>query len=115
MCGEAFWKRMTAFCLTFGLGFFISNYFILKEMPLEKAQNVMNLVPIRENCVPADEHLKYLHLKEKTEIPKEELEKVEAEKNNAVPKPQLYFPERDLTEYKTLLHKEKCYASDGRK
>lgn len=110
MGGEAFWKRLTAFCLTFGLGVFLSNNFTLKEKPSE---NALQLAPKRENCVPADANLKYLPLKEKSEVSEEELKRIEAEKSNA--EPQLYIPERDKAEYKILLHKEKCYESDGRK
>lgn len=111
MCSETFWKRVVVFCLTFGLGFFISDVFDSKKMP---SKNVSELSPKRDTCVPVDGFVSYQNLaeKEKSEISKEQLEKIEAQKINAEPKPQLYFPERDLAKHKNLLHKEKCYDFD---
>lgn len=109
MCGEAFWKRITAFCLAFGLGFFVSNAFKSEEIRMQIVPDFITSVPQKENCVPADVNLKYRRLEE---VSKEDLKKIEAEKTESKIEPQLFIPERDSVEHKTLLHKEKCYDSD---
>lgn len=110
MCGEAFWKRITAFCLAFGLGFFVSKAFEAEKIKMQIVPDFITSAPQKENCVPADGNLKYHHLEE---VSKEDLKKTEAEKTET--EPSLFIPERDSVENKTLLHKEKCYDSDGRK
>jgi len=113
MCGEIFWKRITIFCLAFGLGFFVTNVFVPKKLP---TQNVLSPVTNRENCVQVDGFFRHnlLAEKEQTDTLKDETAK-EFEIQNSKTEPQLHVPERDKSEYKTLLHKEKCYDSDVRK
>ena len=115
MCGEIFWKRITIFCLAFGLGFFVTNVFGLKEASIKYVPDFITSAPQKENCVPVDENLKYHNLKEKTEISKDDLDKIEAEKIKSNGEPQLFIPEKDSVELKTLLHKEKCYDSNEQK
>ncbi|HMS41608.1 MAG TPA: hypothetical protein PKE69_15355 [Pyrinomonadaceae bacterium] len=112
MCGEAFWKRVTAFCLAFGLGSFVSNAFKSEEIRMQIVPDFITSAPQKENCVPADRNLKYRRLEE---VSKEDLKNIEAEKDKSETQPQLFIPERDLVEHKTLLHKENCFDSDGRK
>ncbi len=134
MRGETFWKRVIVFCLTFGLGVFVSNAFISKELPSENQKSVNNSVSNEKNCVPVDTSLKYENLtgRDKTdsiainEIPKLEVKKTETDtkalkenqvkqKNIAKPKNQLYNPSKDSAEYKILLHREQCFEVQGQK
>lgn len=138
MCCENFWKRLVTFCLTFWLGVFASYFFVSKEL-LPENKRTATLIPEQKNCVFADENLKYqtLPLEELPSVipnpsiitPKKEEPKIKIPKNkkqdepdiqkiqkdNSKPKPQLYIPSKDLAEYQILLHKEKCYESNGRK
>jgi len=60
MCGEMFWKRVIAFCLTFALGVFVSGFFIAKELPAKNIKPAVVPAPAEnKNCVPVDENLKY--------------------------------------------------------
>ena len=115
MRGEIFWKRITMFCLAFGIGFFITNAFEPKEISMQDALDILTSAPQKTKCIPADEKLKYLRLNKKSEISSEDLKKIEAEKTESKTEPQLFIPERDSVEHKTLLHKEKCFDSDGRR
>lgn len=125
MCGEGSWKGVTVFCLAFWIGIFIANDFTARDFEMRRA-----ITPVSENvstpdkkCVPLDESLKYRNL---TQEPKKEAEKQPKAKNkskedkatlkkSAESQPQYYVPSKDSAEYKNLLHKEKCYESDGRK
>ena len=125
MCCEAFWKRVVVFCLTFGLGVFVSNLFISKESAKENPKLLVISSPSENNCVPVDDSLRYERLtaEEKPNVEAKKQEdnkkslKAEKEKQNnpAESKPQFYNPSKDSAGYKDLLHREKCYESDGRK
>lgn len=132
MCCEAFWKKVVAFCLTFGLGVLVSGVLASKkeckakkELVIEIQKSENSLIPETKNCVPVDGNLKYerLTVEEKPNLEakktedKKKSQKAEMEKqdNPAESKPQFYNPSKDSAEYKDLLHREKCYESDGRK
>lgn len=65
-CGEAFWKRVVVFCLTFGLGVLVAGFFISAKLPQTVKPVVVPAVEENKNCVPVDKNLKYetLPLKE---------------------------------------------------
>jgi hypothetical protein len=138
MCclSKAFWKGIVAFCLTFSLSVFVSSFFTLGQAHSSYCSSKNNLsleiqtpensaISETKNCVPVDGSLKYERLTteekpnleaKKTEDKKKSL-KAEKEKQNnpAQPKPQFYNPSKTDAEYKDLLHREKCFESDGRK
>ncbi len=133
MCCESFWKRVVVFCLAFGFGVLVSDAFFSKETSSESQKTVNISVSIEKNCVPVDSSLKYenLAVKEKpdsaplNETPKLEIKK-DADKKSlkedqakqkptAEPNGQFYVPSKDSAEYKILLHREKCFETDGRK
>lgn len=136
MCGEAFWKRVVVFCLTFGLGVLVSTFFTLRQaqilhcpsktkLLIENQKPEKNSFTETKNCVPVDGNLKYERLTaeekpdlevNKTEEKKKSL-KVEKEKQNnpAEPKPQFYNPSKDSAEFKDLLHREKCFEIQKKK
>lgn len=135
-CGEAFWKRVVVFCLTFGLGVLVSTFFTLREaqislcpsktkLLIENQKPENNSLTETKNCVPVDGNLKYERLTaeekpdlevNKTEEKKKSL-KVEKEKQNnpAESKPQFYNPSKDSAEFKELLHREKCFEAQNQK
>jgi hypothetical protein len=133
MCRESFGKRITTFCLSLGIGTFVSDFGVWKESPgLKKTKSS---VTKEKNCVFADKNLKYERLplekevyilpqvEEKPELKlipseKKELKKSETEikqNNFAEPVPQLHIPSQNSAEYQTLLHKENCFESDESK
>ncbi len=61
-CGEAFWKRVVAFCLTFGLGVFVAGLFISGQVPQTVKPVVVPAAAENKNCVPIDKSLKYENL-----------------------------------------------------
>ena len=134
MCGEAFWKRVVVFCLTFGLGVFIADSFKSNESPTKRIKITADAILKQQKCVPVDASLKYQNLAVKEEIApppveenvnidlnnqqiKKSISKDIAEKQKTVaePKPQVYIPSQDPVEYQILLHKEKCFEADGPK
>ena len=138
MCGEAFWKRVVVFCVTFGLGVFVSGLFISnKECTAEKLPPsvkpiVISAPPENKNCVPVDENLKYERLTaEEKNVPavaeedsklkakkpedKKKSLKDEKEKQNNPAAPQFYNPSKDSAEYQYLLHKERCFEPQAQK
>ncbi|MEP6901336.1 MAG: hypothetical protein ABJA66_06270 [Actinomycetota bacterium] len=134
MCCNAFWKKVIVFCLTFGLGTFVSNAFISKELSSENQKTVNNSVSNEVNCIPIDSSLKYENLAAKeekdlfaiNETPKSEVKKTATDKktlkdnqakqkNIAESKEQFYNQSKDSAEYKVLLHKEQCFEAQEQK
>jgi hypothetical protein len=124
-CGKAFWKRIIAFCVTFGLGLLVSNLFISKEAAKENPEPTVILAPAESNCVPVDGNLKYERLTaeekpdldaKKTEEKKKSLKAAKEKQNKtAEPEPQFYNPSKTDAEYKKLLHREKCFEAQDQK
>jgi hypothetical protein len=127
-CGQAFWKRVFVFGLTFGLGVSVAGLFISgKVQPAVKPV----VVPAAENknCVPMDENLKYerlatdektaasdtkkvySQLKTRSSETKEKSLKAEKEKQKNPESPQPYNPSKDSAEVKYLVHKERCFET----
>ncbi len=138
MCGEAFWKRVVVFCLTFGLGVLVSGLFISNKkctagQLLPSVKPVVVSAPTEnKNCVPLDENLKYERLTaEEKNVPavaeedsklkakkpedKKKSLKDEKEKQKNPVEPQFYDPSKDSAEYKYLLHKERCFEPQEQK
>lgn len=131
---QSLWKGITIFSFALGIGTFTGDYFKAKDNP-EKLQTVQ-----QKNCIFADKNLKYqtLSLKEEmhsveridkpnlipvpkgikvekqTEAEKSPIKKV-GEIDTTLPKTNNNFDVKDKEQYSTLLHKELCYESDGRK
>ena len=61
-CGEAFWKRVVAFSLTFGLGVFVAGFFLSAQVPQAVKPIIVPAAVDSRNCVPFDESLEYHHL-----------------------------------------------------
>jgi len=57
MCGEAFWKRVVVFCLTFGFGVLVSSVFISNkivvnsQLPNPKIQSTIFNPPKASECI----------------------------------------------------------------
>jgi hypothetical protein len=136
-CGEAFWKRVVAFCLTFGLSVFVAGLFVSGKVSQTVKPVVVPSIEENKNCVPADKNLKFERLTTedrnipmdgKTEIPldgKESLKtektkdkkrnlKAETEKPKNSAEPQLYDASKNPAEVKDLLHKEICFETQAR-
>lgn len=135
---KSIWKGITIFSLALGIGTFTSDFYGVKEI----SENVSNEVRAveKKNCKFADPNLKYQTLSLKNEKYSAELinkfgvlsvpaDKAE-EKKNEVKESQNDLTEKidklnselknksdnkNKEEYSTLLHKELCYESDGRK
>ena len=134
-CGKAFWKGIVVFGLTFALGVFVSSFFTLrtattsncndlkKKFPAANQKTENNAAPESKKCVPLDGHLKYERLTAgekpkavaKKQRDKKKSLKNEKDKQNNPTGRQFYNPSNDSAELQVLLHKEKCYESDGRK
>lgn len=135
---QSLWKGITIFSLTLGIGTFSGDFYDVREI----SENVSNEVRTveKKNCRFSDPNLKFQTLPLKNESYRAELlvkpkgltapaSKLNEQKSEAEE------PENDLNkefdkthsesynragikskeEYLTLLHKELCYESDGRK
>ena len=135
MCGKNFWKGVIVFCLAFGFGAFVPEFFISKDLPAQKNEPVVNSPSTQSNCVPVDKNLKYetapLYKEEflpvekekptldsrelvkksesKKTIEKEKTEEVKKEEKPAKSQPDM--PSKDSAEYQILLYKEKCFEA----
>lgn len=130
MCGENYWKGISVFCLSFGLSVFVSSFFAVEEFNLKfcplkiKSSNEQQIIEKRfvdtKNCVPLDQNLTYEELSKIDSAPTLIVEETLKDKLNGKKqkdqkkllrdnKKKNYSPSKDTAEYKTLLHKEKCY------
>jgi len=139
MCGHAFLKGVVVFCLTFGLGAFVSSLFVQKEQPAKREFCPMAVketplekevsMPKATNCVPVDDFkygnltLKrkgfYAELAPKSEPGRSDLKKeLTASRvkphNFLKPEARKFELSKDPTEYEVLIHKEQCFANEKR-
>jgi hypothetical protein len=140
MCCKLFWKRIVVFCLTFGLGIFISGLFISTEIPNENIRTIINLIPEKEssrektnqtnepntkNCVSVDGKLQYIPLtatddKSKVEINSEvkkdkKIKNKENEKRLEEMRKELDRSLNNLPNSQILLYKEQCFETQEQK
>jgi len=139
MCCEAFWKRVIAFCLTFGLGVLVSSVFVpnkisanLPQPSAVKKQSTLFNPPKVPECINPLIELKkqksYLLRwldENKDAAKKQRLDKIKEleEVNFQIFKLEVIKNLRDFQRSQieeeglatNLLYKEKCYDLDGRK
>lgn len=141
---QSIWKGITIFSLALGIGTFTGDFFGVKELPenipvkVQTVENpIQNQTPEKRNCRFADPDLKYQTLplkdekfsaellskptvldksKEKKRKVKESQKDIDKELEKQVSELRKKLNKAYKTEeYSTLLHKELCYESDGRK